>query len=76
MKSSRCSSAPKMQRVWTPRVKDGRRSNDSPQVHYYNKTGERFTNANPHYHYKYLNYLFSPENSPAKRKLYPKQVAP
>ena len=47
-----------MQRVYTPRVKDGRMSNENPEVHYYNKTGTRFSNANPHYHYKYL-YFYS-----------------
>ena len=58
MKVSRVSSAPRMQRVYTPRVKDGRMSNENPEVHYYNKTGTRFSNANPHYHYKYL-YFYS-----------------
>lgn len=54
---SRCSSAPRMERVFTPRVKDGRLSNDSPQVHYYNKTATKFTNkANPNYHHKYPSY--------------------
>ena len=54
MLASRCRSAPRLKQVYTPRVKDGRRSNDTPEVHYYNKTGVRFSNANPHYHYKYF----------------------
>ena len=48
--SSRCSSAPKMQRVWTPRVKDGRRSNEDAKVHYYGKTANSFKfDANANY---------------------------
>ena len=50
---TRSNSAPKMKQVYTPRVKDGRLSNDGPGAHYYGKTGGRFTTANPHYHYKY-----------------------
>jgi len=50
---TRCSSAPRMQTVLTPRVKDGRISNDSPQNHYYGKTAPRFGHSNHNYHYKY-----------------------
>ena len=52
--SSRCSSAPKMQRVWTPRVKDGRRSNEDAKVQYYGKTAGSFKfDANANYLIKY-----------------------
>jgi hypothetical protein len=49
---TRTNSAPRMQQTFTPRVKDGRISNDSPQKNYYNKTAPRF-NDNPNYNYKY-----------------------
>jgi hypothetical protein len=40
--------------VYTPRVKDGRISNDSPQKHYYGKTAQKFGHANHNYHFKYM----------------------
>lgn len=69
---SRCNSAPKMQSVLTPRVKNGHGSNDSPQKHYYGKTAPRFGHSNHNYHYKYFHLQYSPENSPEK----PKQSKP
>ena len=50
---TRSSSAPRMQTVLTPRVKDGRILNDSPQKHYYGRTSGSFRNANHNYHIKY-----------------------
>lgn len=50
---SRVNSAPRMQQVYTPRVKDGRNSNDSPQIHYYNKTATKVNNPNPSLFQKY-----------------------
>lgn len=50
---ARVNSAPRMQQAYTPRVKDGRLSNDSPQIHYYNKTATKVNNANPSYFNKY-----------------------
>jgi hypothetical protein len=50
---TRSNSAPRMQTVLTPRVKDGRVSDDSPQKHYYGKTAPRFNHSNHNYHYKY-----------------------
>lgn len=43
-----------MQRVYTPRVKDGRISNESPNVHYYGKTAQSFKfDQNAVYYVKY-----------------------
>lgn len=50
----RASSAPKMQTIYTARVKDGRYSNDSPQKHYYGRTGAGFASSNSNYFFKYL----------------------
>lgn len=49
---SRCNSAPKMQRVYTPRVKDGNGLDESAQKHYYGKTAPRFNHSNHNYFYK------------------------
>lgn len=56
MPPTRSQSATSMQQVYTPRVKDGRRSNESPQGHYYGKTAPKFShlNANSNHHFKYL----------------------
>jgi hypothetical protein len=43
-----------METVYTPRVKDGRISNDSPQKHYYGKTAQKFGHSNHNYHFKYI----------------------
>lgn len=51
---SRCNSAPKMDTVYTARVKDGRYSNQSPQKHYYGKTAPRFGHSNHNYFFKYI----------------------
>ena len=50
---TRSNSAPRMQTVLTPRVKDGRVSDDSPQKHYYGKTAPRFNHSNHNYQFKY-----------------------
>ena len=52
--SSRCSSAPRMQKVYTPRVKDGRRSNENQQVIHYNRSAQKLSYANPQHHNKYF----------------------
>lgn len=51
---SRVGSAPKMQTIYTARVKDGRYSNDSPQKNYYGRTSPGFASSNSNYFYKYL----------------------
>jgi hypothetical protein len=50
---SRVNSAPKMEMVYTARVKDGRYSNDSPQKHYYGKRGPGFASSGSTFFYKY-----------------------
>jgi hypothetical protein len=43
-----------METVYTPRVKNGRPFNESPQKHYYGKTAPHPDHSNHNYFYKYL----------------------
>lgn len=75
---SRVSSAPKMETVYTARVKDGRYSNDSPQKHYYGRKGPGFASSGSTFFYKYPFthiVLNNPQRRPNKHLTHPKSMS-